>query len=115
MQPDGSSGRISTINDKGTYTRIPQSESVIPTCEMFVASPQSIALGDSTTLMWETADAEEVSISNGIGEVSLDGAIVVSPTESTSYTLVAEGKDGSYESCTVQVNVLKAPSEGGKG
>ncbi|MBX2867000.1 hypothetical protein KTR10_03530 [Candidatus Kaiserbacteria bacterium] len=78
-----------------------------PRCGAFYASPSFISEGDSTTLIWNTSDAVEVSIDNGIGSVSLDGSRTVSPSSTTTYTLTAENSEGETVTCTESVVVEK--------
>jgi len=47
-------------------------------------------------LAWKTTDATEISI-DGIGTVNAYGTQNVSPTESTTYHLVARGSGGSTD------------------
>ena len=53
------------------------------------ADPSSIELGKATTLSWETANAAEVTIDNGIGTVEASGSRTVRPMESTTYKIRA--------------------------
>ena len=65
-----------------------------PTASLNVGHP-TIDRGQSTTLMWNTANATTVSIDNGIGPVAASGTLTVSPTLNTFYTLTATGTTGS--------------------
>ena len=60
-----------------------------PTISYFTVSPTSINSGGSATLLWSTANADSVSIDQGIGTVSARGSLKVSPTSTTTYTLTA--------------------------
>jgi hypothetical protein len=71
----------------------------------FVANPSSIATGASTTLSWSTSNATTVSIAPGIGSVSANGSIAVSPAATTIYTISATGTDGKTVTATAQVTV----------
>jgi hypothetical protein len=71
-------------------------------------SPMNIAVGESATITWATANADDVSIS-GIGSVGLSGSQVVSPTADTSYTLTATNARGPV-TCTVSVRVSEQVS-----
>ena len=53
------------------------------------ANPTSIERGQSTTLTWETVNAAEVTIDNGIGTVEASGSRTVRPLESTTYRIRA--------------------------
>ncbi len=58
------------------------------------AAPQTVVSGDSATLSWESALADACTISPDIGTVDPNGSITVSPEETTTYTIWAEGKGG---------------------
>jgi len=71
------------------------------------ASPNSINKGDSTTLTWQTTNATDVSI-DGIGAVNASGSKQVTPTDSTTYHLVAKGAGGTQDA-TARVTVNAPP------
>ncbi len=60
-----------------------------PTASISV-SPNSIQGGQSASLTWQTSNATDVSI-DGIGAVQPNGSQSVSPSDSTTYHLVAKG------------------------
>jgi hypothetical protein len=69
----------------------------------FYASPTNIMEGESSTLFWQTENAETVTIS-GIGNVAASGSTAVTPTQTTTYTLTARNPYGEASSqVTVQV------------
>ena len=72
------------------------------------ANPNSIDKGMSTTLTWQTTLATDVSI-DGIGAVQSNGSQQVTPSESTTYHLVAKGAGGSQEA-TARVTVNAPPT-----
>jgi peptidoglycan-associated lipoprotein len=73
------------------------------------ASPDTVDKGGSTTLTWQTTGATDVSI-DGIGAVQASGSQSVTPTESTTYHLVAKGAGGTQEATArVTVNAPPAP------
>ena len=76
-----------------------------PTAQL-TATPTNITAGDQVVLSWRTTDANSVSI-DGIGDVPSAGVKTVTPTESTSYHLVARGEGGSSEA-TARVTVNAA-------
>jgi RHS repeat-associated protein len=87
---------------KGVGTPTPQIE--------FQALPQSINLGETSTLQWTTTNADRITIDQGIGDVAANGAVAVSPKETTTYTLTATGKGGTTTgSATVRV-IVPAPT-----
>ncbi|MDH3558947.1 MAG: hypothetical protein OES18_24155, partial [Deltaproteobacteria bacterium] len=61
----------------------------------FSANPSAIKLGEASTLNWTTSYATSVSIEPGIGSVEPSGSQKVTPTETTTYTLTAEGVGGT--------------------
>ena len=87
-----------TINATGSGGSATDSVTVTvyqpPTVNIF-ASPGAIVSGESTTLSWTSANADSVSIDQGIGSVDTDGSMVVSPTETITYTITATGSGGS--------------------
>lgn len=72
------------------------------------ANPDTINKGDSTTLTWQTTNATTVSI-DGIGPVDPSGSRQVTPTDSTTYHLVAKGVGGTQDA-TARVTVNAAPA-----
>jgi peptidoglycan-associated lipoprotein len=78
-----------------------------PTASL-TANPNSIAAGQSTTLIWRTDYATDVSIDQ-LGKVDPSGSRTVAPTESTTYHLVARNDTGTQEA-TARVTVTQAPA-----
>lgn len=62
-------------------------------------------------MIWETSNAKEVTIDNGIGEVGLSGQQKVSPEKTTTYTLVAKNEEGGTveKKVAIQVSVPILP------
>ena len=71
-------------------------------------SPANIMVGESATINYSTSNADSVSISPGIGAVPGSGSRVVSPTETTTYTLTATNGRGPV-TCGVTVAVTTIP------
>ena len=87
-----------TINAGGTP--------VLPPEVVFSADPQTVTLGESSTLTWNVTGADTINIDSGIGSVDPNGSLEVFPTETTTYTLTAVGAGGTTtESVTVSVNI----------
>jgi peptidoglycan-associated lipoprotein len=78
-----------------------------PTAQ-FSATPAQVAAGDQVQLSWHTTEATTVSI-DGIGDVPTSGVKTVTPSESTTYHLVAKGDGGSAEA-TARVIVNGPPA-----
>jgi peptidoglycan-associated lipoprotein len=77
-----------------------------PTAQL-TATPTTITAGDQVVLSWRTTDANSISI-DGIGDVPSAGVKTVTPTESTSYHLVARGDGGSTDATArVTVNAVQ--------
>jgi peptidoglycan-associated lipoprotein len=72
------------------------------------ANPDSVQAGQSTTLTWQTQNATDVSIDNGVGSVQPNGTQQVTPSQSTTYTLTARGAAGSVDA-TARVTVTQPP------
>ncbi len=77
-----------------------------PTASISV-SPDTIQQGQSATLSWQTSNATDVSI-DGIGAVQASGSQQVSPSQSTTYHLVAKGAGGTQEAST-RLTVTQPP------
>ena len=78
-----------------------------PTAQL-TATPTVISAGDQVQLTWRTTDATSISI-DGIGDVPSVGVKTVTPSESTTYHLVARGEGGSADaSARVTVNAPPA-------
>jgi peptidoglycan-associated lipoprotein len=72
------------------------------------ATPAVIDQGQSTTLTWQTSNANDITIA-GIGDVSASGSRTITPESSMTYTLTAKGPGGSQDaSARVTVNVRTA-------
>jgi len=82
-----------------------------PPQALFSASSSTIQQGQLTTLSWQTANASDVSIDNGIGSVGASGQKEVSPAGNTTYHLVAKGNGGTQQqtvSIVVEPKVVAA-------
>ncbi len=71
----------------------------------FAASPELVEPGDSSVLSWKVSGADNITIEPGIGTVSSNGSLSISPSETTTYKLIAAG-DGEEKValCKVTVN-----------
>jgi hypothetical protein len=75
-----------------------------PDIGYFMANPNLISAGGSTTLSWSVTNATSVTIDNGVGPVGLSGTTVVSPATSINYTLTATNAVGwAYATAPVLV------------
>jgi peptidoglycan-associated lipoprotein len=76
------------------------------------ASPDVLRQGQSTILTWQTQNANDVTIA-GLGNLNPSGSRIVSPSSSTTYTLVAKGPGGTKDAnarVTVNPAVSQAPA-----
>jgi uncharacterized protein (TIGR03437 family) len=75
------------------------------------ASPQTIQAGQSATLQWTstnaTSNATTRQINQGIGSVAATGSRMVSPTQTTTYTITAQGPGGT-RSASVTITVTQS-------
>jgi hypothetical protein len=58
------------------------------------ADPIALLPGHSATLTWTSVDAETAMIDNNIGNVPVNGSIVVSPIQDTTYTITVTSTSG---------------------
>ena len=71
-------------------------------------SPTNITAGESATIFWSAENASSVMISGGIGPVDPSGSRMVTPAETTTYTITAQGAAGTpAATCTVTVTVME--------
>jgi len=59
------------------------------------ATPETIQVGESSTLSWTSTNAQNAYIDNGIGVVSVNGSTTVSPDHTTTYAITVTGPNGS--------------------
>jgi peptidoglycan-associated lipoprotein len=72
-----------------------------PSVQQFTVEPSSIQIGQSATLRWEVSgEVTNVSINQGIGTKGSAGSQQVSPSNSTTYTLTAQGPGGTTSAST---------------
>jgi hypothetical protein len=80
---------------------------IAPVKATMTNSSANINCGQSTNLEWQTTDAVDVSIDNGVGNVASSGSQAVSPHATTTYTMTATGPGGKVTG-TEAVNVNTA-------
>ncbi len=87
----------------------PQPQAPPPTIVFFTPTPSSVQQGQSVQLNWKTENANALTI-DPIGSVA-GSSKEVSPTKTTTYTLIARGPGGTArsESVTVTVNAPPPP------
>jgi hypothetical protein len=95
----GSSSQSVTVTVNASAVRI----------VLFQATPASIASGQTSSLMWQTENADSVTITT-LGSVAVAGSSSVAPTSTTTYTLTASNSTGQA-SASITVTVTGgAPS-----
>jgi len=72
------------------------------------ANPTSLNAGESTTLSWSSTNATQLTIFPEVGAVSPEGSTKVTPKDSTTYTIAAQGPGGTADA-TVRVTVAAPP------
>jgi flagellar motor protein MotB len=81
----------------------------LPVINNFVVNPASIAPGQSSTLLWQVAGADTISIT-GLGNVAASGSKAVSPAATTTYVLTASNAQGQVtQSATLTVTAVVTP------
>ena len=73
------------------------------------ASPPTITAGHNSTLRWMVTGASTISIDQGIGPVTGDSQ-VVTPSQTTTYTLTATDAGNGSVTAAVTVTVVAMPS-----
>ena len=76
-----------------------------PSIASFIAHPETIDKGDSTTLRWVVKNAKNARIEPGLDNALGRDEMQVSPEKTTLYTLIAEGAGGAQASRQLLVNV----------
>ncbi|MBI5423178.1 MAG: hypothetical protein HZA32_03770 [Opitutae bacterium] len=84
-----------------------------PTISSFAASPETIAIGSSTTLNWSVANADKVTIAADVGAspgIVTGNSYTVTPATTTTYTITASlGSSSATATTTVTVTGPTAP------
>jgi hypothetical protein len=69
------------------------------------ATPTNVTLGESSTISYLTENATSVTIAPGVGSVQPSGTVTVTPTSTTTYSVLAAGVGGQVASCNVTITV----------
>jgi len=59
------------------------------------AAPSTIAPGESSTLSWNTTNADTCTIAPDVGAIDCSGSVSVTPTATTAYAITAAGPGGT--------------------
>ena len=81
------------------------SNEYIPLQAHIEADPTKIRIGETATITWITNNASRAWIEPGIGEVSLNGSMTVSPQQTTTY-IVNASQNGQISMDSVTINVI---------
>ncbi|MXW35880.1 MAG: hypothetical protein F4Z60_10385, partial [Chloroflexi bacterium] len=105
---------IDASNDDGSIDRrtvtLTATAKVVPPGEIgmtFTTSARTIDSGKSATLTWDTTNATSVTLDGA--SVSVDGTRSVSPTSTTTYTLVASSTVDGVETVTQRLTIAVRP------
>jgi hypothetical protein len=86
-------------------TTVTVTASNAPIISTFSAGPVSLNSGEVSTLTWDVVAAKSININQGIGGGASKGSTKVTPTATTTYTLMAANDYGSVtKSVTVTVD-----------
>lgn len=89
----------------GSYLFLEITRSLEPPMVDITVAPEIIETGQSSTLSWTSTNADSCTIEPDIGSVDVKGSMTVSPTETTTYTITADGSGGTTtDSITVTVS-----------
>lgn len=83
-----------------------------PIINYFMASTDSIRVGDPVTLHWDVSNADNVNIYPDIGNVVAAGNITWYPSTDITYTLIAENARAS-ETMSISINIVEEQYEFG--
>lgn len=76
----------------------------LPKLAVCTAVPMTINQGQSANIIYNTLNANTVTITPGVGTVPPNGQVTVNPMSSTTYTITATNAFGS-DTCTVAISV----------
>ncbi|MFH1674773.1 MAG: RHS repeat-associated core domain-containing protein [Pseudomonadota bacterium] len=101
---------VTANNAAGSATDSVTVSVIVPPTVDISADPDSITLGELSTLTWSSTSADTVTIDNGIGDVAPNDSLIVSPTQTTTYTITATNSAGSAQSsATITLVAAVAP------
>ena len=73
------------------------------------AEPESVHMGETTLLSWNTTNAQTCAIVPDVGDVDPTGSVTVSLTETTTYTITVTGPGGSTSASVTVTMVNSTP------
>jgi peptidoglycan-associated lipoprotein len=81
-----------------------------PVINFFNAEPSTIDKGQGSSLRWSVTNATNITLDQGVGQVSPNGRRTVYPGDTTTYTLSASNSQGESTTGTVTVTVSTPPA-----
>jgi hypothetical protein len=91
-------------NSTDTATVTVTVQQPLPKLAVCTAVPMTINQGESARIVYNTLNADTVTITPGVGTVSPNGEVTVTPTSSTTYMITATNAFGS-DTCNVAIQV----------
>jgi len=86
---------VTLASAPGSYITVEVIEDVAPPTVTISAVPDTIHINEASTLSWSSSNADSATIDQGIGDVDVSGSTTVSPTETTTYTIMVNGLGGT--------------------
>lgn len=80
-----------------------------PVAATLTITPTSIKRGESAQLSWTSENADECTITPSIGKVAPQGSMMVTPGDTTSYSIVCTGTGGKADSASNIGVTMPAP------
>jgi hypothetical protein len=94
---------------KNSYLTVSVIQSYGPPEAAISAEPETIQLGQYTTLRWSSANALCCSIQPGFGQVADSGSVAVSPRVTTTYIITAYQGTSPPATASITVTVIPPP------
>jgi len=94
---------------QGSYLTVEVTQGTGLPSVTITANPETIQVGESSTLTWSSANADTCVIEPDIGSVAVNGSMPVSPLETTTYTITATGPEGSATDGTTVIVTTDPP------
>ena len=86
---------------QGSYLTVELTRGTGMPAVTLTANPETIQVGESSSLSWSSVNADTCVIEPDIGSVDVNGSKDVSPSQTTTYTITASGPGGSATDQTV--------------
>lgn len=100
---------LGTSEIAASFSEGPDAVAMGPAINLFEADVTEAVPGQSVTLSWDVDGADTLSIAPDVGSVLGQTQVVVTPSDSTTYTLTATNEDGTAtRSVHISVNLPRA-------